>query len=334
MPSKEKKNKYIIQLNQLVKESPMALFVGVDFVGSRQMQQIRTALRGDAQLLMGKNTLIRTGLRKEIDRLTEEDADANAKEIEGLNTLVAAIGGNMGFLFIQSPNGLAKAREIMAELVVPAAAKAGAISPKDVWIYAGPSGLEPSQTNFFQALNIQTKIVKGAIDITADFKICTENERVSLSAQALLNKLCIKPFEYGMKIMNVFQDGAVFDAAVLDITDDVMTKKFLGGLSNVAAFGREIGIPTEAAVPHMFCNAFKNIVAACAEIDFSFEEVEEILAILKDPAALAAMQAAAASGGGGGGGGGAAAAGGAAAPAAAAAVEEEEEEDVDFDLFG
>lgn len=63
---------------------------------------------------------------------------------------------------------------------MPAAAKAGVVAPKDVTIPAGPSGLEPSQTSFFQALNIPTKIVKGAIEITADFKICTTGERVTL----------------------------------------------------------------------------------------------------------------------------------------------------------
>merc|ERR1712012_534129 len=102
---------------------------------------------------------------------------------------------------------LMMAREVMDSHVVPAAAKAGTVAPKDVTIPAGPSGLEPSQTSFFQALNIPTKIVKGSIEITADLKICTQGERVVLSAQALLTELGIRPFEYGMKIRSVFQDG-------------------------------------------------------------------------------------------------------------------------------
>ena len=73
--------------------------------------------------------------------------------------------------------------------MVPAAAKAGAVAPKDVYLQAGNSGLEPSSTSFFQALNIQTKIVKGSIEIVSDFHICKVGERVTLSAQALLSKL-------------------------------------------------------------------------------------------------------------------------------------------------
>merc|ERR550519_466718 len=127
------------------------------------------------------------------------------------------------------------------------------------------------------------------IEITADVHLIKAHEKVSLSAQALLSKLGVKPFEYGMKVRSVFQDGTVFDAAVLDITDAVLIGKFMRGVGNVAAFGREIGIPTEAGLPHMMCNAFKNIVSIIEELEIDVPEVEEAKANLK------------ASGGGGGG---------------------------------
>ena len=63
-------------------------------------------------------------------------------------------------------------------------------------------------------MNVPTKIVKGMIEITSDVKLVTKDEKVSLSAQTLLAKMGIKPFEYGMLINHVYQDGAVFDAAV------------------------------------------------------------------------------------------------------------------------
>jgi len=135
-----------------------------------------------------------------------------------------------------------------------------------------------------------------------------------------------------MKIIAAFQEGQVFAAEVLDIDDSVLIPKFLNGCSHVAAFGREIGVPTEAGLPHMMTKAFKNMVSCIVEVDFpAGEKIMEIKDILSDPEKLAAMKAAASSGGGGGSSGGGA---GGAAPAAAAAVEEEEEEDMDFDLFG
>lgn len=313
-----KKNAYIEKLIQLVENTPQCLLVEVDNVGSKQLQNIRIALRGKCQVLMGKNTMIRYALRKRI----AETAD------EGLERLLASINGNFGFIFCNEGQ-LDFCRSVLGDNRKPAAAKAGVVAPSDVFLPAGPSGLEPSQTSFFQALNIPTKIVKGMIEVTSEFALCKKGERVTLSAQALLTKLGMKPFEYGMEVRSVYQDGTVFEAAVLDITDAVIIGKFMNGVANVAAFGREIGIPTEAALPHMMCNAFKNLVGVVVDIDFGFPKADEIKAILSDPEALAKMQAAAASGPAAGASGGAAP-----AAAAAAAPVEEEEEDMEFDLFG
>ena len=38
-------------------------------------------------------------------------------------------------------------------------------------------------------------------------------------------------------------------------------------MRNIAALSREIGVPTEASLPHMVSNSLKNIAALCAEID-------------------------------------------------------------------
>merc|ERR1719311_12634 len=127
----------------------------------------------------------------------------------------------------------------------------------------------------------------------------------------------------------VFQDGSCFSAAVLDVKPEQLVGKFLAGLNNMAAFSREIGIPTEAGLPHAFGNAFRNVSALIADVSFTFKEVEPVKKFLEDPEAYAAANPAASGGGGGG-----------AAPAAEkkaekkVEVEEEEEEDVDFDLFG
>merc|ERR1711865_699940 len=156
-----------------------------------------------------------------------------------------------------------------------------------------------------------------------------DGEKVSASAAVLLTKLSIRPFSYKMEVEMVFQNGSVFPAAVLDIGPDVLISKFLAGVNNMAAFSRELGIPTEASLPHAFGNAFRNVAALIADVSFSFKEVEEVKKFLDDPTAFAAanpVAAAPAAGGGGGGGG--------AKKAEAKAEEEEEEEEVDFDLFG
>jgi len=316
-----KKQIYFDKLVDLCVNSSAALIVHVDNVASKQMQDVRLELRGKATVLMGKNTMIRKALA------LGHEAHPEA----GMDKLRANVQGNIGFIFAQTCT-LDDIREVLKKHRRDSAAKAGQQSMVDLNLPSGPTGMDPSQTAFFQALNIGTKIVKGQIELVTDFPILKKGEKVSASAAVLLGKLSIRPFEYGIEVLQVYQDAAVFDAAVLDIKDDVLIQKFLSGIANMAAFSREIGIPTEAGLPHMFGNAFRNIASLVADIDFTFKEVEPVKQFLEDPEAYAAanpVAAAAPSGGGGGGGGGAAK-----EEKAAAVEEEEEEEDMDFDLFG
>jgi len=321
MPNAEKLAKKAAYFNKLVDlcvESPNALLVQVDHVASKQMQNIRMELRGKAVVLMGKNTMIRKAL--ELGHVKHPDA--------GLEKLRASIAGNIGFIFATNCT-LDDIREVLKKHTRLSAAKSGQVSNVALNLPSGPTGMDPSQTNFFQALNIGTKIVKGQIELVSDFPILKIGDKVSPSAAVLLTKLSIKPFEYGMEVSQVFQDGAVFAAAVLDISDSVLISKFLAGIANMAAFSREVGIPTEAGLPHMFGNAFRNVASLVADIDVTFKEVEEVKKFLEDPDAYAAANPVAAAAP-------AASGGGAAKEEKKAEVpdDDEEEEEVDFDLFG
>jgi hypothetical protein len=55
---------YFDKLRRYVNEFGKIVVIGVDNVQSRQMQTVRAALRGRAELLMGKNTMIRKCLRE------------------------------------------------------------------------------------------------------------------------------------------------------------------------------------------------------------------------------------------------------------------------------
>merc|ERR1719497_254031 len=321
MPNAEKlakKQQYFEKLIELCLNTESALLVGVDNVASKQMQDIRIELRGKAVVLMGKNTMI----RKALIQGHEQHPDA------GLDILRENIKGNVGMIF-NTGSTLDEIRTIISQHRKSSGAKSGQLSNVDLALPSGPTGMDPSQTSFFQALNIGTKIVKGQIELVSEFKILHAGEKVSPSAAVLLTKLGIKPFEYQMMVKSVFQDGSVFDSAVLDIKEDVLIQKFLGGIANMAAFSRELGIPTEAGLPHAMGNAFRNVASLVAEADFTFKEVEKVKEFLADPEAFAAANPVSS--------GPTQSSSDApkeAAAAAAAVVEEEEEEDMDFDLFG
>jgi large subunit ribosomal protein LP0 len=308
-----KKNAYLSRLQTLMETMPKLLIVHADHVGSKQMSNIRIQLRGQAEVLMGKNTMIRYGLTA----FQEQNPDVD------LERLISIVKGNIGFIFCN--DNVDKVKQVIAANRLPAMAKAGVIATVDVSIPSGPTGLDPSQTSFCQALNIATKIVKGQIEIVNDVHLIKIGQRVNLSEQVLLQKLNIKPFSYGLKILNVYEEGNVFDASVLDITNASILAKFASGIRNCAALSREIGVPSTASAPYAIAVAFKNIASLCAEITYSFPEIEELKDFLKDPhkfsvanAPLSPSVAAKNSPKGG---------------KKAAKVEEEEEEEAGFSLF-
>jgi len=274
-----RKERYWTRLVSLLDEYQKVLIVTADNVGSNQMQQIRKAMRGKAVLLMGKNTMIRKAIRDHLEK---------TPALEGL---LSHIYGNIGFVFTNGD--LTDVRTRLTDLKVEAAAKAGAISPIDVIVPAGNTGMEPTKTSFFQALSIPTKINRGTIEILNDINLLKPGQKVTLSQAALLQMLSVKPFKYGLKVTTVYDNGAIYPSSVLDWTDADILKKFWKGVHNVTALSLQIGYPTVVSVPHSVLNSFKSFVAISLATDYNFPKAEEIKNLLSDPAALAAAAAAA-----------------------------------------
>jgi len=255
--------------------------VSADNVGSKQMQQIRIALRGKAEVLMGKNTMMRKALRGQLAKNPQ------------LEKLLPHIVGNVGFVFTNED--LCEVRDTLLSNKKEAPAKAGAIAPLDVFVPAGNTGQGPEKTSFFQALAIPTKITKGTIEILSDIHLIKKDEKVGASEAALLQMLNIRPFHYGLVINTVYDNGAVFSPEILDITDDDIIKKFSSGISNIAAASLAIGYPTVASVPHSIVNGFRNLAAVCLEADIDIPQIQGIKEFLADPEKFAALAAPAAS---------------------------------------
>jgi len=254
------------------------LVVGADNVGSHHMQQIRQSLRAKgAVLLMGKNTMIRKAIRGHT---------INNPALDGLLPLIR---GNIGFVFTKSDLG--DIRKIIQSNRVEAPAKQGAIAPVKVVVPAMNTGLEPTQTSFFQALNIQTKIARGQIEIVQDVNLIEEGQKVGASEANLLSKLNIKPFSYGLSLSVVYDHGSIYSHKVLDLTDHELLVKFSNGVRNIAALGLQIGLPTLASLPHSIARGYKNVLSVSLATEYSFEKAQKVKDMLANPGAFASAPA-------------------------------------------
>jgi len=302
------KANYFEKLENAIRNNSKFLLVNADNVSSLQFAQIRASLRGKATVVMGKNTMMKKCIRSLIN------------EFPDYEKVLPLLVKNVGFVFTNED--LKSIRDLVLENKVAAPARQGAISPVNVIVPAQNTGQGPEKTSFFQALSIQTKIARGTIEIVADVNLLKPGDKVGASEAALLNMLKISPFTYGLKVEQCFDEGSVFEPAVLDISEDDIRARFMSGVNNIAAVSLNIGYPTIASAPHSIANGLKKLIAVAAATEITFPAAEKTKAFLADPSAFVVE----------------------AAPAAAAAeakVEEKKEEseeesdsDMGFDLFG
>lgn len=140
--------------------------------------------------------------------------------------------------------------------------------------------------------------------------------KIEATHAALLDKLKIRPFHYKMGVKKVYEDGAMFNPEILDITPEDIVKRFKTSIANMASISLASGYVTKPAVPHILANAFKNLASVTFDSDYSFKQADKLKEAAKNAVHVAAP------------------AGGAAPAKAAAVVEEKKEEEADVDMGG
>jgi len=267
------KANYFEKLENAIRNHSKFLLVNADNVSSLQFAQIRASLRGKATVVMGKNTMMKKCIRGMLDEFPDYE--------KVLPLLVA----NVGFVFTNED--LKSTRDLVLENKVAAPARQGALAPVDVIVPAQNTGMGPEKTSFFQALSIQTKIARGTIEIVSPVHLLKPGDKVGASEASLLNMLKISPFTYGLVAVACYDEGSVFEPAVLDISEDDIRAKFMAGVNAVAATSLNIGYPTIASAPHSVANALKKLIAVAAATEITFPAAEKTKAYLADPSAFA-----------------------------------------------
>jgi large subunit ribosomal protein LP0 len=271
MASKKSKDRKIVlakELEELFDEYQKLFVVTVDNVTSNQLHEIRKSMRGTAVIYCGKNTQMRRVIRNLEETRPELEKVRQACK---LNVALVFTNGN-----------LAEVRDMILDNKKPSPAKAGAIAQVDVIIEKGVTTLEPSMTSFLQALNIGSNITKGSIEIINDIHLLHEGVKVDPSQAALLQKLDIMPFAYGLVPIGVFDGQAMFAPEILDISDEQILGAFSGALREITALSLELEKPCMASVTYSIMLAFMNMMALAAETDVTFEKAEPMKAFLKD----------------------------------------------------
>ena len=107
------------------------------------------------------------------------------------------------------------------------------------------------------------------------------------SEAVLLQKLHINPFDYGLVITDVYDNGSIFDVKVLDLTDDDLFFKFGNALGAISSVCLQTSYPSICSAPHSIATCFKTLVAIAVECEgYSFGKAGPFKAYLADPSAF------------------------------------------------
>ncbi|MFB6093745.1 MAG: 50S ribosomal protein L10 [Halanaeroarchaeum sp.] len=231
----EWKKAEVAEITDLLEDFESVGVVDVEGIPSRQLQEMRSELHGEATLRMSRNTLLGRALE-----------EAN----EGLPALLEYLTGHVGLIGTNdNPFALFKHLE---ESKTPAPINAGEIAPNDIVIPAGDTGMDPGPfVGDLQSIGANARIEEGSIQVLEDSTVVEEGEEVSADVANVLAELGIEPKEVGLDLRAVYADGVLFEAdeLALDVAE------YRADLVSAAAGARNLsinaGYPTERTVSTM-----------------------------------------------------------------------------------
>jgi len=207
----------------------------VDIAGipSRQLQEMRRDLHGDAELRVSRNTLIQRALA-EVD--------------EGLEELEDYVTGQVGLIGTDAnPFGLFKQLEASK---TSAPINAGEVAPNEIVIPAGDTGVDPGPfLGDLQNVGANARIDGGSIVVEDDSAVLSAGETVSQMLANVLSELEIEPKEVGLDLRAVFADGVLFEPADLELDVEAYRRDVETGVARARNLALNATYPTAATLP-------------------------------------------------------------------------------------
>ena len=260
MPKKTNKVHVYEKTQEFFKKYKNIVIADVKDISTDKIQKIRHEIisLGQTETLCGKTTVI----QKSLNEMVEASKGDLPKHLpkKALDEFVEAMPG-LHLLLIFTNKDIAEISNITAKYVIEKQAKPGQLSPVEVIIPAGPTGMDSSQIDYFQALKIPTKVSRNQLEITTATKILHVGQKITLSEINLMKKFNIKPYRHQMKIKKLLLNGKCYGEEILKVTDDYMKSKLEQGVKNILGFSLASHVPTPASAPHIISNAFRNICA-------------------------------------------------------------------------
>jgi large subunit ribosomal protein L10 len=242
-------------LTELIKQHSVIAVADLQKVRSSQIQEIRKKLRGKADLIVAKNTI----LRKASEKL--------ATEKKGIDTFAESLTGSKVLIFTQmNPFELII---FLNKNKVRVPAKGGDIATGDIMIPGGNTGIQPGPViSEFNEAKVQTRIEAGSIFVVKDTIVVPKGDVVPVKTASLLSKLGMKPMEAGLSLSYAYDNGSVLGPKDLAFDLDQMKADFSSAARLAFGVAVEANIMLPETAPVIISKAYRQAVALSVEAGF------------------------------------------------------------------
>lgn len=228
-------------------------------VRSSQIQEIRKKLRGKADLVVAKNTI----LRKAAEKVASEkrDVDKFAQSMTGSKVLIFTQMNPFELIIFLNKN----------KVRVPA--KGGDVATSDIMIPAGNTGLQPGPViSEFNEAKVQTRIEAGSIFVSKDTVVVYNGDVIPVKTASLLSKLGMKPMEAGLSLSYAYDNGSVLGPNELAFDLDQMKADFSSAARLAFGVAVEATIMLPETAPVLISKAYRQAVSVSVEAGFFTKE--------------------------------------------------------------
>jgi large subunit ribosomal protein L10 len=247
------------KLAELIEKYPVVAIADLQKVRSSQIQEIRKKLRGQAEVLVAKNTILKKA------------ASAMGEKKPHINDFAEGVAGSSLLLFTgMNPYALIL---FLNRNKVRVPAKGGDTATSEIMIPAGNTGLQPGPViSEFGEVKVVTRIEGGSIWVAKDTIVASKGDTISPKLASLLSKLGMKPMEAGLSIVRAFDAGMVLNLD--DLVFDLNSYK-----SNLEEAWRDaiaLSVETEYVLPEtapmIIGNAYREALYLANEIEYPTSE--------------------------------------------------------------
>jgi len=207
------KNKHISQwkideinnLIELLKTHKNIAVIEVAHINDKQIQTMRKILRGKAIFRMSKKSLQLRAIEQYRSKSKKKNLDKLAENIPGQSSLVF------------TDLDLFELKNIFLENEWMVSAKPNEITPVDIWVPGGDTGLPTGQviSELNMTLRLPTRIMNDTIHIRENTRTHKTGELVTVKQAAVLKKLGIAPIESLIKIHFAWSEGEIIPEDIL-----------------------------------------------------------------------------------------------------------------------